>query len=81
MYKLEYNPTPETCKNFLQGALSMIIDSTNSVNDLESDLMKSIQGVSHPNFPISDQFPWVKDAHEQIGAMFEENIQEPLAIL
>jgi hypothetical protein len=30
----------------------MITDSTNLVTDLESDLMKSLMGVSRPNFPI-----------------------------
>jgi hypothetical protein len=42
----------------------MIIESTNSVTDLESDLMKSLQGVSSPNFFIDNEFPWVKDAHD-----------------
>jgi len=54
MFRLEYNPTPETCLKFMQGALNMIIDSTNTVTDLETDLMKSLDGKSHANFPIND---------------------------
>jgi hypothetical protein len=81
MYRLEYHPTPAQCHDFLQGALQQIIDSTNKVHDLESDLMKSLQSSSRPNFEITKEFPWVMDAKEKIAAMFEENIQEPLAIL
>ena len=81
MYKLEYSPTPETCHSFMQGALDQIITSTNKVNDLESDLMKSLMAPQRPNFPITADFPWVVDAREKITAMFEENIMEPLSIL
>ena len=81
MFRLEYNPTPETCLKFMKGALGMIIDSTNTVTDLETDLMKSLDGKSHANFPINDQFPWVTDAQQQIQSMFEENIQKPVEIL
>lgn len=52
MFRLEYSPTLPTCHQFLSSALDMIIKSTNQVTDLESDLMKSLQGVSKPNFPI-----------------------------
>jgi len=75
MYRLEYNPTPKTCHQFLSSALEMIIKSTNQVTDLESDLMKSLMGVSKPSFPIDAAFPWVTAAQEQITAMFEENIK------
>jgi dynein heavy chain, axonemal len=81
MNRLEYHPTPKTCLDFMQGALDMIIQSTNKVNDLESDLMKSLQGTSQPNFPIDEKFSWVKDAQAQIEQMFEENIKEPISIL
>ena len=81
MNRLEYHPTASTCLTFMQGALDMIIQSTNKVNDLESDLMKSLQGTSQPNFPIDEKFAWVKDAHAQIEQMFEENIKEPISIL
>jgi hypothetical protein len=81
MYRLEYHPTPEKCHSFLQGALQMIINSTNQVTDLESDLMKSLMGVSRANFPIDKAFPWVTDAQQKIAEMFEENIKEPIGIL
>lgn len=64
MYRLEYNPTPKTCHQFLSSALEMIIKSTNQVTDLESDLMKSLMGVSKPSFPIDAAFPWVTAAQE-----------------
>lgn len=81
MYRLEYHPTPKTCHQFLSSALQMITDSTNSVTDLESDLMKSLMGVSRPNFPIDASFPWVTDAQAKITQMFDENIKEPMEIL
>ena len=59
----------------------MITDSTNLVTDLESDLMKSLMGVSRPNFPIDQTFEWVVDAQNKITSMFEENIKEPLELL
>ncbi len=59
----------------------MIIDSTNAVMDLENDLMKSLMGISKPNFPIDNNFPWIAEAQAQINQMFEENIKEPLNIL
>jgi hypothetical protein len=42
MYRLEYSPSPATVLKFLEGAVQMIVDSTNQVTDLESDLMKSL---------------------------------------
>ncbi len=59
----------------------MIIESTNSVNNLESDLMSSLQQSRQPNFHIDLQFPWMSDATQKITAMFNENITEPLEIL
>lgn len=61
-YRLEYSPTPKTCLDFFSNGLKMIIDSTNAVTDLEHDLMKSLMGVSKPNFPIDSSFPWVEAA-------------------
>jgi len=81
MYRLEYNPTPEKCLAFMQGSIEMIVNSTNAVTDLESDLMKSLMGDKKPNFPIDQEFPWCKDAMAKIQSMFDENIKEPLAIL
>jgi len=81
MYRLEYHPTPKTCHQFLSSALNMIIDSTNAVNDLENDLMKSLMGVSRPNFPIDQTFPWVTEAQAKITEMFEENIKKPMELL
>lgn len=42
MTKLEYSPSLEHCHQFMQFGLQMIIDSTNAVNCLESDLMSSL---------------------------------------
>jgi hypothetical protein len=65
----------------MQSALNMIIESTNTVNNLESDLMSSLQQSRRPNFQIDLQFPWMSDATQKITAMFNENIIEPLEIL
>lgn len=81
MARLEYSPTPQQCHEFLQGALDDIIKSTNFVNDLEADLMKQMEAAQRPNFPITQDFPWIVDAREKITVMFEENIQESLRIL
>jgi len=42
MTRLEYSPSLETCHQFLQNALNMIIESTNAVSNLETDLMSSL---------------------------------------
>ncbi len=81
MYRLEYNPTPETCLQFFLQALNMITDSTCAVTDLESDLMKSLMGTTKPNFPIDLKFPWMIEAKEKITQMFEENILQPMDLL
>jgi hypothetical protein len=65
----------------MQSALQMIIESTNTVNNLESDLMSSLQQPRSPNFAIDLKFPWMSDAAQKITAMFNENIVEPLEIL
>lgn len=65
----------------MQNALNMIIESTNTVNNLESDLMSSLQQSRRPNFQIDLHFPWMNDATQKIAAMFNENIIEPLEIL
>jgi hypothetical protein len=50
MTKLEYSPSLDQCHQFMQNALNMIIESTNTVNNLESDLMSSLQQPRRPNF-------------------------------
>ena len=57
--------------------MDMIIKSTNSVNDLESDLIPFIYKKGYPNFAIDHEFPWIKDATEKLSKMIDENIQGP----
>jgi hypothetical protein len=49
--------------------MDMIIESTNSVNNLESDLMPFLQKEGFPNFKINHEFPWIKDASGKLSSM------------
>lgn len=62
MTRLEYSPTLDQCHHFMQSALTLIIDSTNAVTNLESDLMSSLQQQRSSNFAIDLNFPWMQDA-------------------
>jgi hypothetical protein len=48
-----YNPSIEDCKNHVLQSMDNVINSTNSVNCLESDLMPFLQKQASPNFKIS----------------------------
>lgn len=61
--------------------MDMIIKSTNSVNDLESDLIPFIYKKGYPNFKIDKDFPWIQDATGSLRSMIEDNIAEPLELL
>jgi hypothetical protein len=57
--------------------MDMIIKSTNSVNDLESDLIPFIYKQGYPNFAIDHEFPWIKDASEKLADMIDSNVSGP----
>ena len=59
----------------------MIVASTNKVCNLEDDLMPFLQKEKQPNFPITEDFPWVVDALAKIQSMFQENIVGPNELL
>ncbi len=59
----------------------MIVASTNKVSNLEDDLMPFLQKEKQPNFPITQDFPWVVDAMEKINKMFTDNIVGPNELL
>jgi hypothetical protein len=75
--KITYFPKLSKVESFFKNALSMIVTSTNKVSNLEDDLMPFLQKEKQPNFPITEEFPWVVEAKEQIQAMFNENIVGP----
>lgn len=79
--KINYHPKLEKCQAFIKSALNMIVTSTNKVSNLEVDLMPFLQKEKIPNFPISDDFPWVQDAKQKLEAMFSENVTGPLELL
>lgn len=79
--KINYFPKLEKCQEFYKGMLQMVVTSTNKVCNLEDDLMPFLQKEKQPNFPITDQFPWIVDAVEKIDEMFQENIVGPLELL
>jgi hypothetical protein len=58
-----------------------VINSTNSVNCLESDLMPFLQKSASPNFQISQKFPWVIDANDNLNKMIGENVEGPNELL
>jgi len=79
--RINFHPKLEKCVDFFRGCLQMIVSSTNKVSNLEDDLMPFLQKEKQPNFPITEDFPWVVDAMKKIDAMFAENIVGPLQLL
>lgn len=60
--RIIYKPSIDECKSFILNSMDMIIKSTNSINDLESDLMPFLQKQGYPNFKIDHDFSWIKSA-------------------
>lgn len=60
--KITYFPKLVKVEKFFMNALSMIVTSTNKVINLENGLMPFLQMGMHPNFPITEEFPWVVEA-------------------
>lgn len=79
--KINFFPKLEKCEKFFNTALSMIVASTNKVSNLEDDLMPFLKKEKQPNFPMTEEFPWVIDAQEKMKEMFDENIVGPLDLL
>lgn len=79
--KVNYHPKLEKCAAFLQSALKMIVASTNKVSNLEDDLMPFLNKEKHANFPITEDFPWIIQASQNIDQMFQENIVGPNELL
>lgn len=59
----------------------MIQESTNSMNNLESDLMPFLQKKGTPNFEIDKNFPWIRDATDDLESMINDNIGGPNQVL
>jgi len=76
-----YKPSIEECHSFVINSMDMIIESTNSVNNLESDLMPFLQKEGFPNFKINREFPWIKDAIISLNDMINNNVDGPQALL
>jgi hypothetical protein len=49
--------------------------------NLEPDLMPFLQILKRPNFEITKDFPWIKDAFEKLQKLFQENTTGPSSIL
>lgn len=81
---IQFHPRLEKCTEFLQQAVTMIIQSTNKIFNLEDDLMPFLnkdKEKKNPNFPITEEFEWIVKARQDLGAMIEENIKGPLNLI
>ena len=79
--RIIYKPSLKECSSFVVNSMDMIINSTNIVNDLESDLMPFLQKVGYSNFKIDHEFPWIKNATTDLTHMLEQNIIGPSELL
>lgn len=59
----------------------MIVNSTNEINNLETNLMPFMKFDDHPNFKITMESPWIVEADQKITQMCEENIVYPTELL
>ena len=67
--KVIYRPSIKDCQQFILNSMEMIIKSTNSVHNLEADLMPFLTKSKISNFPIDANFPWIHDACEKLNQM------------
>lgn len=58
-----------------------MVSSTNEVATLEQGVMYLLEKKPEPCFNLTDEFPWIKEAKEQIKKLVDENIGEPAALL
>jgi hypothetical protein len=79
--KIIFKPSIKECQDFVLSSMDMIIKSTNSVNDLESDLIPFIYKKGYPNFKIDKEFPWIQDATGSLNGMIDGNVSGPLELL
>jgi len=64
-----FKPSLQECEDFVVSCMGKIIESSNRVNNLESDLMPFLTKVGIPNFPIDDNFPWITDGVKKLQDM------------
>ena len=79
---IAFSPDLGKCGEYLNSALSMIVESTNKVSNLEDDLMPFLQKPEKTaNFAMTEDFEWIIEARDNINMMTEENIVGPLELL
>lgn len=79
--KIIYKPSIEECKDFVLHSMDMIIESTNKVNSLESDLMPFLEKEQKANFKIDQHFAWIQDAIKNLDKLIGENLAGPNELL
>lgn len=79
--RIIYKPSIQECHDFVLNGMNMIIESTNSVNSLESDLMPFLQKEEKSNFKIDKSFEWIKDASQTLDTLISQNIGGPNELL
>lgn len=76
-----FKPSIQECEDFVLSAMDMIVDSTNKIYSLESDLMPFLERKPKPNFKIEGSNEWIVDAKDQLRSMIRANIDAPNELL
>lgn len=80
-HNIRYYPSLDKCTDLFKRALKKIVDSTNHINNLETNLMPFMKFDDRPNFPIDMTNPWIVEADKEITQMCQENIVYPTELL
>jgi len=83
-----FKPSLEKVSGFLTQGLDQIVESTNNVHMLEQGVMHLLEfkegdprGHPRPCFELSQDFPWIQEAQEQIKKLVVQNMLEPAQLL
>lgn len=79
--KIIYKPSIEECREFFLSSMDMIIQSTNNVKSLESDLMPFLEMPKQSNFEIDGNNHWIQDAIKNLNKLISENLSGPNELL
>jgi len=81
MNRVVFKPSLDECRDFVLNGVDMIIQSTNNMSKLESDLVPFLQKEATPSFQIGQSHPLILDANEKLDATMAETFAGPEALI
>ena len=78
---IDFRPSLAQTQKFLIECIDWIIEGTNKIISLESDLVPFMNMPKQPVYKLKKSNPWVIEAKEQINALFERYTEGPNSLL